>query len=261
MILHQVPNSYGNYNYNAFIYTETLWESHFHGNYELIYGIEGETEVLLNSIKYTLTKGELILVSPYTIHSLNGFKNSKIWVGVFSEDFIVSFAEKNKFTSFIKFRCDAKINSILEENLFYQGEPEHYLLVACLYMVCNECLKNASSTSKKQDNKFVYQVIEYISENLSENISLKKIAYNLNYEYHYFSALFNKYFFMNFKNFINIYRFDMACKLLANRYETVTSVCNQCGFGSIRNFNRVFKQLGGLTPSEYRNNLPLQHKS
>lgn len=252
MILHQVPNSYGNYNYNAYVYTDVLWEFHFHGNYELIYGIEGETEVTLNSVKYILKKSELILISPYTIHSLNGLENSKIWVGVFSDDFIISFAEKNKFTSYIKFKCDDKINKILEDNLFFQGEPDHYLLMAYLYMVCNECIKNPASHSKKQDNKFIYQVIEYISEKLSENISLKEMAHNLNYEYHYFSSLFNKCFFMNFRSFINIYRFDMACKLLADKNESVTSVCNQCGFGSIRNFNRVFKQLGGYTPTEYR---------
>ena len=43
MIFHQVPNSYGNYNYNARIYQKPRWVAHFHGNYELIYAMEGET--------------------------------------------------------------------------------------------------------------------------------------------------------------------------------------------------------------------------
>ncbi|MBO5060012.1 MAG: helix-turn-helix transcriptional regulator [Clostridia bacterium] len=101
----------------------------------------------------------------------------------------------------------------------------------------------------------MYRVIEYISENLSEDIKLKEMAHTLNYEYHYFSTLFHKCFCINFKSFINIFRFDAACKLLGDGAETITDVCNKCGFGSIRNFNRVFKQLGGITPGEYRKNV------
>lgn len=252
MIIHQIPNSYGNYNYNAFIYTEALWESHFHGNYELIYGIEGNTEISLNGIKYILLPGELILISPYTIHSLNGLKQSKIWVGVFSEDYIVGFSEKNQFIDFIKFKCDNKITDILKEYLFFQGKPEHYLLMACLYMVCNECCKNSVVRNAKKDDKFMFEIIRYISENLSQDITLKETAKKLNYEYHYFSSLFNKCFCMNFKSFVNIFRFETACKILGNKSEPITSVCDKSGFGSIRNLNRVFKQLSGFTPSEYR---------
>lgn len=252
MIIHQIPNSYGNYNYNAYIYTQALWESHFHGNYELIFGMEGITEVSLNGVKYTLFPEELILISPYTIHSLQGINNSKIWVGVFSEDYIVCFSEKNRFTDFIKFRCDNKITEILKEYLFYQGKPEHYLLISCLYMICNECIKNPDFRTTKKDNEFMFEIIRYISENLSQDITMKETARRLNYEYHYFSSLFHKCFCMNFKSFVNMFRFESACRLLGNKSESITLVCSKCGFGSIRNLNRVFKQLSGLTPSEYR---------
>jgi len=32
----------------------------------------------------------------------------------------------------------------------------------------------------------------------------------------------------------------------------VTEIALRCGFGSIRNFNRSFKELTGLSPQEYR---------
>lgn len=253
MIMHQVGNSGGNYNYNAFIYKETLWNSHFHGNYELIYGIDGNTEVTLNSIKYILSPGELILISPYIIHSLKGFPGSQIWVGVFSEDFVVSFAEKNKYANFIKFRCEENVEKILKENLFVPDRPEHYLLISYLYMVCNECVKSKGVQSLGKDNDFIYNVVNYVSENLKEDITLKETAGALNYEYHYFSSLFHKCFNMNFRNFINIFRFEQACRLLLGGRDSITEICNKCGFGSVRNFNRVFRQLSGITPGEYRN--------
>lgn len=258
MIIHQVPNSYGNYNYNAYIYTQVRWQPHFHGNYELIYGMRGRTEVSLNGVKYTLLPDELILISPYTIHSLCGEEDAEIWIGVFSEDYIVSFSEKNRFVDFVRFRCDERITSVLKEQLFFQGKPEHYLLIACLYMVCNECIKDPGHRSTRKDKGFRYEVIGYISEHLSNDITMRETARRLNYEYHYFSSLFRKCFSMGFKGFVNMLRFENACRLLGNETEPITLICERCGFGSIRNLNRVFKQLAGLTPTEYRRSMQLR---
>lgn len=257
LVLHQIANSYGNYNYNCFIYeddlcAENLAMSHFHSNYELIYAMDGDTEITLNGKTDTLSKGELMLVSPFVIHSLVIGKGARAWVGVFSEDFIMSFAEKNRYVRYSKFRCDEKIEAMLKGNLFFEGQPDRYMLKACLYMVISECVKNAVPYEIRQTEDFINCVTKYISENLGEDIRLKDIAESLGYEYHYFSSLFHKSFSMNFKSFINIFRFESACKMLTNKKADITAVCTACGFGSTRNFNRVFKQLSGITPSEYK---------
>ena len=251
MPFHQDHNSQGNYNYNVHLYTDATYDAHFHGNYELICGLKGVTEYSVNGKEDTLLPGEMVLISPYVIHSIK-IKNSTTWIGVFSEDFIQDFAEKNRYKRYSKFRCDGQIQKILEENLFLEKRPPHYLHIAYLYMVCNECEKNATTVSLQNDNVFIRKVIEYISENLKENLTLSDIADDLNYEYHYFSSIFHKCFSMNFKNFINIFRFEKACKMLTENKKDITEICNECGFGSIRNFNRVFKSLSGLTPTEYR---------
>ena len=97
MIEHQINNSNGNYHYNAFVYSDTIYGTHFHASYELIYIIKGNCEISANETFYNLEEGELFLISPYTIHSINIPKNSKTWIGVFSEDFIADFAKKNKY--------------------------------------------------------------------------------------------------------------------------------------------------------------------
>lgn len=252
MILHQITNSYKNYNYNAYIYTDRIWDTHFHGNYELVYAIEGVLELSVNGAAETLHKGELLLIPPYTIHSLTIDCASKIWVGVFSEDFIQSFFERNKYARYSKFRCDEWVEEFLKKSLFFQGQPEHYSLMSSLYMVCSECVKNAVLSNSNQDGDFMYRVIMYISDNLEKSISLEDIAKEMNYEKHYFSCLFHKCFSMNFKSFINIFRFENACRLLSKSKDDITDICSKCGFGSIRSFNRIFRQLSGVTPSEYR---------
>ncbi len=252
LIEHQITNSYGNYNNNAFIYQNCGYHPHFHGNYELIYAMRGNIEISINGVFDTLYRGEMILVSPYTVHSLNAVGEATMWVGVFSQDFISVFAEKNKNISYSKFRCDKDVEDLLKRHLFTEKRPELFLHISCLYLVCNECIKNAHSTDSRGDNNFRYKVIDHISENISVELSMRKIAELLGYEYHYFSSLFNSCFGMNFKAFVNLFRFEKACRLLSDKRCDITNVCSECGFGSIRNFNRVFKSFGGVTPGEYR---------
>jgi len=250
MVFHQVLNSYRN-NCNVRIFENTAFDLHFHGNYELIYCIEGTPEVTVNGISETLSPGEMILIPPYVVHSLQT-KNTKTWVGVFAGDYISSFDRKHQYACHSKFRCDPQIESFLQAHLFCLNPPEKYLHIACLYMVCNECIKHAVPYSANLNYSFMYEVISYISQNIRQEISMKALADAMNYEYHYFSSLFHKCFSINFKSFINIFRFEKACSLLSAEVMSATQIAEACGFGSVRNFNRVFKDLSGFTPNEYR---------
>ena len=252
MITHQITNSYGNYNRNAYIYTDYSIDAHFHGNYELIYCMEGSTGVTVNGAAMELQPGEMLLITPYTIHALRIECDDRAWVGVFSEDFISAFTAEHRHVRYSKFRCDGKTEQVLRQKLFVESQPSHYEHMACLYLVCDGCVKNAQVCDSGQDAVFVRRVVEYIADNLSESLSMKALAKALNYEYHYFSALFHQYLGMNFKSFLNLFRFEYACKQLSDKNIGITEVANSCGFGSIRNFNRVFKSICGCTPREYK---------
>ena len=90
--------------------------------------------------------------------------------------------------------CYLEIEEILKKRLFTLENHDRYLCISLLYMVCNECVKNAHLHNSQQSNEFIHNVITYISENISKDISLKDIASKMNYEYHYFSCLFNQSF-------------------------------------------------------------------
>ncbi len=251
MILHQISNSQGNYHYNGIVYHHTAWRPHFHGSFELMYVTEGTVSISVNGVADTLSPGELILISPYTVHSLR-LDQGQVWVGVFSEDHVASFAQKHKYTQYGKFRCPEDIETALKTQLFFQGTPPRFLRIACLYLVCHWCLENAKPHYSGQNNQFLYDVITYVAQNIEKNITLGDIAREMNYEYHYFSTLFNQSFSVNFKSFLNLLRIEQACALLSDSKYTVTQVSEACGFASIRNFNRVFQKVCSCAPLEYR---------
>ena len=56
----------------------------------------------------------------------------------------------------------------------------------------------------------------------------------------------------NFNDFLHHYRVDEAAQRLKNQDLPILSIALDVGYGSIGPFNRAFKQLKGLTPSEFR---------
>ena len=251
MFKHQPANSRKNYNYNAFIYTDTRYQSHFHANYELIFVMEGRPQVSLGGLDYPLEAGDCLLVSPYVVHGFT-VRDARIWVGVFSDEYVSAFADTHAQTQFSRFRCDEKLTATLTEQLFFEGQPDHYHCMALLYSVCNACLKNATPLQIRADANLIRSIIDYVSQNLETDLTLGDLAGSLGYEYHYFSALFHQCFGVHFKKFLNLYRVEKACWSLEKSDADVTEVCRSCGFSGLRNFNRVFKQNTGLTPTEYR---------
>jgi AraC-like DNA-binding protein len=173
-------------------------------------------------------------------------------VGVFSDEYVTSFATAHAQVQFSRFRCDQETTELLKKQLFFEGRPDHYLCMALLYTVCNACIKNAVPLQIRSSANLIREIIDYVSQNLDNDITLHDLAAHLGYEYHYFSAVFHQCFGIHFKKFLNLYRIERACSLLQKNDRDITEICRACGFSGLRNFNRVFKQIRGMTPTEYR---------
>ena len=59
---------------------------------------------------------------------------------------------------------------------------------------------------------------------------------------------------MSFHKYLNYIRCENAGKMLKNSFDTVTDIALNCGYSDVTYFNRVFKQIYGISPGEYRIN-------
>lgn len=61
----------------------------------------------------------------------------------------------------------------------------------------------------------------------------------------------------NFNAYLNHYRIEYACKLLKDKKNTasILEVSIECGYRTLSTFNKAFKDITSLTPSEFRNKL------
>ncbi|HOW44456.1 MAG TPA: helix-turn-helix transcriptional regulator [Candidatus Aminicenantes bacterium] len=92
---------------------------------------------------------------------------------------------------------------------------------------------------------------------LDAEITLPKLAQGLNVPLSHLSQVINEQLGRNFYEFINGYRVEAAKRRLlrsgAGQAKLIT-IAFECGFNSLATFNRVFKELAGRTPSEFRSN-------
>lgn len=255
-VFYQPHNSLGNYNYNIFIYEPCEWAHHFHKNYELVYVMEGAFEAQIDGRFVTVQKGEFVLILPNSIHYFHTPDYSKVWVGVFSEDFIGDFGKEiqGKERSNMAFTCTDVELAYLENTLLNKDcAAEIFSLKASLYMICNRYLKTAEWAERREfDGDLAHRIIGYMEQNFQRNLTLAEVAQKFGYEYHYFSRCFRAMFRMNFKTFLNQLRFDYAKRLIMKSDLDMTTIAMESGFGSLRNFNRIYKELSSTTPRSQR---------
>lgn len=256
MIYHQQVNSRGNYNFNAYVYTDRGWGAHFHKNFELIYIIDGELLLTVNGRSETMRRGDYALILENQIHAFEPSGHSVIWVAIFSEQFVSYFAGyvgdlEGTHSVFV---CSDSVHSLLQTQLI-SGESSITMKKACFYAVCDEYLKNVPLTERKnRNNDLICRVLDYIEAHYLEDITLTSVAESLGYEYHYLSRLLNRRYHISFSRLINEYRVDKVISLLTDTDKSITDIAMESGFHSIRNFNHVFKDITGSAPGGYIEN-------
>ncbi|WP_025740902.1 AraC family transcriptional regulator [Aquimarina pacifica] len=120
-------------------------------------------------------------------------------------------------------------------------------------------LKNKkTSLTLDEQKEYMDRILEFMEQEkpyLDHEIKQSDIADKLNISVHLFSEVLNVCFQKNFNNFINLYRIDRAKQLMKNpQYANykILAIGYEAGFPSKTSFNRIFKNLVGLTPSEFQ---------
>ena len=253
MLWHQTDNSLGNYRSDTRIYKGVSYRTHFHKNYELLYVIAGNCHITVGQHGWDLETGQLFLVPPYAVHGFTCREDTVLWVCVFSADHISGFSLSDRL--FSPFRCDPETGAFLQTHLFVLPEAPRLVLQGCLYLVCDQCRRNATQEAQWDFDR-ILQITQIVSDHLDQELDLAFVAQTLNYEYHYFSRLFHSLFGMNFRKFVNLYRIEQACQMLQQTDLSISQIALDCGFRTVRSFNRAFLAHTGCAPSQYRTKKP-----
>ena len=104
----------------------------------------------------------------------------------------------------------------------------------------------------ERDVRRMQQICAYVMAHYVHTITLNEIASEVGMNRSAFCSYFKRCKKMTFSQFVTQYRLNTACELLKHSQKQVSEICFAVGFNDVPHFNRVFKELQGMTPKEYR---------
>ncbi len=134
--------------------------------------------------------------------------------------------------------------------LQYPGVAETFTAFRQLFLsICDHM-----SSLHGNSNPIITEACAYISQHLSETLTLEIVSAHVHVSTTYLSRLFKKETGSTFNDHINQHRTRRAAQLLETPYR-ITDIAGMVGFDNAKYFSQVFRKYTGKTPQQYRNDL------
>lgn len=243
------------YEYHRSIGDHYLWISskggegfefplHLHKSFELLAVEQGAMKVHISGKNYTVRAGEMALIFPNQLHAYSSPTKSVCRLCIFSADYLPDLIRKHQPV----FPMDAAVMDRL-----YETRNCRFGAKSVLYGIAAQYAGGAPCESEDaKSDELIVRIVQYIENHFAEELSLHTMAKELGYNYRYLSGVINRSFGTTFPRVVNRYRVDLACRMLKKEKKDIIEIAGCCGFESLRNFNRCFKEITGKTPREYR---------
>lgn len=126
------------------------------------------------------------------------------------------------------------------------------IMTAIIYAIDN--LKNQPE-KKQWKEQIIFEIENYIEDNLSKRITLEDISANIGISPCYLSTLYKKFRGDTLFHYLNEKRIKSACSLLSDPKLHISEISYKVGFDDPCYFSKVFKKISGCTPRKYRNSI------
>jgi len=98
----------------------------------------------------------------------------------------------------------------------------------------------------------IQKAVDYIENNISDEIYLEKLAEEANLSYFYFHRLFARLVKRSVQEYIKLRRLAHTVESVKDKNKKILDIAVEFGFNSHETFTRAFKDAYGFTPTEYR---------
>ncbi|MFN3848289.1 MAG: AraC family transcriptional regulator [Spirosomataceae bacterium] len=250
-----------------------LWNYHYHPEFELVYVLDGTGRRHVGNHLSYYQDGDLVLIGSNLPHSGFGFGALGI-----HEEIVVQFKDDLLGENFLT-KPEMKLLKALFERsqhgLCFSGETKNrigqklkkllslqpFARLMLLMDIFGE-LADSDEYILLNDSKHTYdfnlkdqtrlkKIYEYVKHNYQKPIDIQEIASISNLTVPAFCNYFKKVINLTFTDFVNEYRINQACRMLLTD-QSITDICYECGFANQSYFSKVFKQIKGKTPMEFR---------
>ncbi|OHD61636.1 MAG: hypothetical protein A2096_01320 [Spirochaetes bacterium GWF1_41_5] len=238
-----------------------ITESERHDFYQIDLILEDPVMFIINNHqKFTLKKGDLIMIKPGVLHSIiceekmmyNNI-NVKFQMDAAVFDGFFSFTDSAVFGMHNGEHCLKLFNSIIKDFYFdhlrnQQQAQKNVLLL--LDFIKQDQMTQCKIPDKKQQ---IIELVRYEIENHKE-YNLNVLLQQSGLPRTLFFKFFRLYTGTSPKNYIMQIKINSAKQLLlGEKHLTIKEISKICAFNDEFQFSKIFRKYAGLSPAQYRN--------
>lgn len=249
-----------------------------HNFWEFLCVDKGEVDVTAGREHLTLQRGSIIFHKPNEFHSVaaNGVNAPNLVVAGFEcgdpsmsffENKILSIGDSER-TLLAQILSEARSNfcTALDDPYLDQlkrverppfGAEQmikihlEQLLIQLYRRYSGELQKYGKEQVIKPDDELYQDILTYFENHLSEPMSIQRICQEHLISPSQLKRLFRRHNNSGILEAFNTMKIEHAKQLIRNQKNNFTQIADQLGYGSIHYFSRQFKQVTGMTPTEY----------
>lgn len=245
---------------------------HWHSDGEFLFVRSGSLGVTVNGSYKTIGPGTFVACGSLDIHSYRRVsarteliivlfkpvmvRNQTAWPA--SGRLLSNIVQKGEHMGFSQ-KAERAMVSLLDE-LTAKRPGFESVAQGTLLELCGLTERELSVGTMDQESqnslsdtlKRIQAAIDYIREKSRYPITLEDVAKVASFSPWYFSRTFKKLVGMSFLSYVNEVRIELAESLMASTTKTFADIALECGFETLRTFNRVYRSIRGTTPSKVR---------
>lgn len=238
---------------------------HVHQYIELTHVIEGGTEMQIGSRKYTLGPGCFALAFPnipHDYHTISDEENTQFHI-INCYPSLLPLHQKQLLEKYPRIPV-LQANQVHEDILYAEkrlleldpAADSNYTLVSVLIslILCRLFPQMQLADFKDTPPDLTCDIISYISRHFPEEITLTTLASKFGIGKFALSRIFSNVLGISFSSYINSLRINYSKSLLTHTDWSIIHIALESGYHNQQTFNRVFKEMTGCTPKEYRKN-------
>ena len=241
--------------------TSLSYKLHFHHHVELVYMFSGKGVAVVDGKEHILKAGDVLVVFPNQLHEYRVGENENFCIAIFRPELLNEY--KEMFYTMIPENCvyhsENKSELLLDiagklpEYCQFDKQHKNNVYRGLLLAFFGELFSNIKLVKTKQaDLSVLKSILVFCNENYKNEINLDAVADNLHVSKYYISHLLNDKLGIAFNEYINSLRISDAVIMLDERKYGISEIAEKCGFNTVRTFNRAFKSIYGISPSEYK---------
>lgn len=250
---------------------------HRHGDFEFAYCYDGEFEIIVDRVEYKVRKGQLLLLPPMASHERTPSPDrARTLNAIFGSSFLKAhFAVLSNstfpdvvYTLDMENETHRALAELLHETIFFcqSKRPANALLkTGNLYKIMGYILESFARTSHQKGNlsrdvikvQNIEKALDLIHSDYMKELTVNRAAEAAGYSKSNFCKIFKSIVGESFHKVLNKQRVKNACELLAATEMQVGAISQAVGFTEVKTFCRVFREISGVTPGEYRRRMRL----